>query len=555
MRTSLSAVAAITLLMCAIASHAQTTEELLQDGKNTDNVTTYGMGYDQKRYSPLRQINASNVKRLVPVWNATLSNLLGEQAQPLVYNDVMYVTNAAWTFAIDVATGKQIWRTAVGYDADTPRVVCCGVSNKGPAIYNGKLYRTTLDAHVVALDMKTGKQVWKEKFAEWKEGYSSIAAPLIANGVLITGMSGAEFGVRGFLDGWDPETGKKLWRRYTVPGPGEKGYETWPQDGESYKRGGATTWITGSYDPQLDLTYWGTGNAGPWNATYRKGDSLYAASVVAVRPKTGELIWHYQFTPDDTYDYDGVNENVLADIRIDGELRKVLLHADRNGFFYVIDRTNGKLLRAYAFGKVNWATHIDMKTGRPVETDIRQRLIAGEEVELWPFSGTKNWAPMAFNPRTGMVYLNTIHLAQNLKYLPAEYKAGARYTGAVAARKRPVGEDVEGYHEAMDPLTGKRKWQIKLTDHVTQAGMLATDGGLIFTGRMTGEFIAIDEPTGKVLWQFQTGSGINAPPITYTHKGKQYITVLSGIAGDARGRRAAPTVPSGGSVWTFALME
>jgi alcohol dehydrogenase (cytochrome c) len=196
-----------------------------------------------------------------------------------------------------------------------------------------------------------------------------------------------------------------------------------------------------------------------------------------------------------------------------------------------------------------------MKTGRPVETDIRQRLIAGEEVELWPFSGTKNWAPMAFNPKTGVVYLNTIHLAQNLKYLPAEYKSGARYTGAVAARKRPVDADVEGYHQAMDPLTGKIKWQIKLTDHVTQAGMLATDGGLVFTGRMTGEFIAIDEPSGKVLWQFQTGSGINAPPITYTHKGRQYITVLSGVAGDARGRRAAPGVPSGGSVWTFALME
>ena len=213
---------------CVTLVHAQTAQDLLNDGKNTDNITTYGMGYDQKRYSPLKQINTSNVKRLVPVWNATLSNLLGEQAQPLIYDGVMYITNAAWTFAIDVTTGKQIWRTEVGYDPATPRVVCCGVSNKGAAILNGKLFRTTLDAHVVALDMKTGKQIWKEKFAEWKEGYSSIVAPLIANGVLITGMSGAEFGVRGFLDGWDPETGKKLWRRYTVPGPGEKGFETWP---------------------------------------------------------------------------------------------------------------------------------------------------------------------------------------------------------------------------------------------------------------------------------------------------------------------------------------
>jgi alcohol dehydrogenase (cytochrome c) len=556
MKTSLTLIAAVSALsLCASAALAQTADELLNDGRNTDNVVTYGMGYDLKRFSPLKQINTSNVKRLVPVWNTTLSNLLGEQAQPLVYNGVMYVTNAAWTFAIDVGTGKQIWRTAVDYEADTPRVVCCGVSNKGPAIYNGKLFRTTLDAHVVALDMKTGKQVWKQKFAEWKEGHSGIVAPVVANGVLIVGMSGAEFGVRGFLDGWDPDTGKKLWRRYTIPGPGDKGYETWPQDDDAYKRGGGTTWITGSYDPQLDLTYWGTGNAGPWNPAYRKGDSLYSASVIAVRPKTGELVWHYQFTPNDSYDYDGVNENVIADLRVDGEMRKVIMHADRNGFFYVIDRTNGKLLRGYPFGKVNWATSIDMKTGRPVETDVRKRLVAGEEVELWPFSGTKNWAPMAFNPKTGMVYLNTIHLAQHLQYQKVDYKAGTRYAGGVAARKRPVGEDVEGYHQAMDPLTGKVKWSIKLTDHVTQAGMLATDGGLVFTGRMTGEFIAIDEASGKVLWQFQTGSGINAPPITYTYKGRQYVTVLSGVAGDARGRRAAPDVPSGGSVWTFAVVE
>jgi alcohol dehydrogenase (cytochrome c) len=544
----------ISIACCCTFAHAQTAQELLTDGKNTENVTTYGMGYDLKRYSPLTQINTTNVKRLVPVWSASLQNLLGEQAQPLVYNGVMYVTNAAWTFAIDVTTGRQIWRTAVDYDPETPRVVCCGVSSKGAAILNGKLFRTTLDAHVVALDMKTGKQVWKEKFAEWKEGVSSIVAPLIANGVLITGMSGAEFGVRGFLDGWDPETGKKLWRRYTIPGPGEKGNETWRQDNDAYKRGGGTTWVTGSFDPELDLVYWSTGNAGPYTRKYRGGDSLYTASVIAIRPKTGEIVWHYQFTPNDMYDYDGVNENVIADINVDGKPRKVIMHADRNGFFYVIDRTNGQLIKGYPFGKVNWASHIDMKTGRPVETDIHKRLEAGEEVELWPFSGTKNWAPMAFNPKTGMVYLNTINLAQNIKLGDVEYKPGQRYTGAQTRRLRPAGADTEGYHQAMDPLTGKLKWQIKLDDHVTQAGMLTTDGGLVFTGRMTGEFIAIDEATGKVIWQFKTSSGINAPPITYTHKGKQYVTVLSGVAGDARGNRARPEVASGGSVWTFALM-
>ena len=540
---------------CFTLAHAQTAQELLTDGKNTENITTYGMGYDMKRYSPLKQINTSNVKRLVPVWSMSMANDLGEQAQPMIYNGVMYVTNVKWTFAIDVATGKQIWRTPVDYDPGTPRVVCCGVSNKGPAIFNGKLYRVTLDAHVLALDMKTGKQLWKNKFAEWKEGYSSIVAPLVANGVLITGMSGAEFGVRGFLDGWDLETGKALWRRYTIPGPGEPGSETWPTEVDAYKRGGGSTWVTGSYDPELDLTYWGTGNAAPWNTRYRGKDSLYSASVVAIRPKTGEIVWHYQFTPDDSFDYDGVNENVIADINIDGALRKVILHADRNGFFYVIDRANGKLLRAFPFGKVNWATHVDLKTGRPVETDVRARLIAGEEVELWPAFGVKNWAQMSFNPKSGMVYMNTINFPQFFKLVPTEYKAGMRYTGAESRPSpRAPGDDAEGFQLALDPLTGKVKWQNKLTDYVSQAGMLSTEGGLVFTGRMSGEFEALDEATGKLLWKFQTGSGVNAPPVTYTHKGRQYITVLSGLAGDSRGRKAAPTVPAGGAVWTFALL-
>ncbi len=540
---------------CFTLANAQTAQELLTDGKNTENITTYGMGYDMKRYSPLKQINTSNVKRLVPVWSMSMANDLGEQAQPMIYNGVMYVTNVKWTFAIDVATGKQIWRTPVDYDPGTPRVVCCGVSNKGPAIFNGKLYRVTLDAHVLALDMKTGKQLWKNKFAEWKEGYSSIVAPLVANGVLITGMSGAEFGVRGFLDGWDLETGKALWRRYTIPGPGEPGSETWPTEVDAYKRGGGSTWVTGSYDPELDLTYWGTGNAAPWNTRYRGKDSLYSASVVAIRPKTGEIVWHYQFTPDDSFDYDGVNENVIADINIDGALRKVILHADRNGFFYVIDRANGKLLRAFPFGKVNWATHVDLKTGRPVETDVRARLIAGEEVELWPAFGVKNWAQMSFNPKSGMVYMNTINFPQFFKLVPTEYKAGMRYTGAESRPSpRAPGDDAEGFQLALDPLTGKVKWQNKLTDYVSQAGMLSTEGGLVFTGRMTGEFEALDEATGKLLWKFQTGSGVNAPPVTYTHKGRQYITVLSGLAGDSRGRKAAPTVPAGGAVWTFALL-
>src|SRR5262245_4878538 len=300
----LIASAASILLLLGAAASAQTLDDLKNDGKNTDNILTYGMGYHQQRHSPLKQIDRSNVKRLVPVWNLSLDNNWGEQAQPIIYNGVMYVINARHTVAIDVATGKQIWRHTLDWPADTPRVVCCGVSNKGAAIYNGRIYRTTLDAHLLALDAATGKEIWKSKVAEWKDGFSLTLAPLIANGVLVIGNSGAEFGVRGWVDGWDPETGKQLWRRYTIPARGEKGNETWPQNNNAWELGGGSAWITGSYDPELDLMYWGTGNPAPWASQTRPGDNLYTSSVLAIRPKTGEIAWYYQFTPNDPYDYD-----------------------------------------------------------------------------------------------------------------------------------------------------------------------------------------------------------------------------------------------------------
>lgn len=527
-------VAAAALAFCA-AVHAQTADELLHDGKNTDNITTYGMGYGQQRYSPLKQINRSNVRRLVPVWSYSTENIFGEQAQPLVYNGVMYVTNAKWTAAIDVETGRQVWRTAEEWDQSTIRVVCCGVSNKGAAIYNGRLFRVTLDAQVRALDLKTGKEVWRQKFAEWKEGFSGIAAPLIANGVLISGMSGAELGVRGFLDGWDPESGKHLWRRYTIPGPGEPGSETWPKDSEAYKHGGGTTWVTGSYDPELDLTYWGTGNGGAWNPVDRPGDSQHIASVIAVRPKTGEIVWHYQFTPGDPFDFDAVNENVLADIKINGTMRKVLMHADKNAFLYVIDRATGQLIAANEFARQNWAERIDLTTGRPVFTDLLKRMLAGEEVEFWPGPrGGKNWVPMAFNPNTGLLYLNAANHPRIFKFTPIEeYKPGQRYTGVQTSVPPRKPGTPDGYYMAIDPLTGRTKWKIPLMDYMQWGGMLSTGGGLLFSGKQTGEVVAIDADNGKIVWQYQTGSAINAPAVTFTYKGRQYVSVLSGRGGGA----------------------
>jgi alcohol dehydrogenase (cytochrome c) len=340
---------------------AQTTQELVNDGKNPANVTTQSMGYDRKSYSPLAQINKANVKRLVPIWNSSLMNDQGELAQPTVYNGVMYVINGKWSFAIDIDTGRQIWRTPVKLEPDMPQRL--NYTRGAATIYNGKLFRVTLDNHVLALDMKTGKEIWNQKFADSKEGFYSTGGPIVANGVLISGMAGGESTTRGFLDGWDPDTGRKLWRRYTIPAPGEPGSETWPRNSDAYLQGGGPTWRSGSYDPELDLVYWGVGNAEPYDPRPRQGlDSLYTNSVLAIRPKTGEIACYYQYTPNDVYDVDATDEQVLADIRIGGQLRKVMIQTNKNGFLYVVDRTNCKLIAANPFTKVNWAASM---TPRP----------------------------------------------------------------------------------------------------------------------------------------------------------------------------------------------
>ena len=463
---------------------AQTTEELVNDGKNPENVTTQSMGYDRKSYSPLKQINKSNVKRLVPIWSTSLMNDSGELAAPTIYNGVMYVINGKWTFAIDVETGKPIWRTPVEFEAGVLRVTQFGALNRGaPAIYNGKLFRVSVDNHVLALDMKTGKELWKQKFADWREGYYATGAPIIANGVLISGMAGGESTTRGFLDGWDPETGKKLWRRYTIPEPGAPGSETWPANSDAWTRGGGPTWRSGSYDPQLDLVYWGTGNAEPYDPRPRGGlDSLYTSSVLAIRPKTGEIACYFQYTPNDVYDTDGTDENVLADVQVGGQTRKVMIQANKNGFMYVLDRTNCKPIAANPFVKVNWASRIDLTTGRPVLTDLYKRFLAGEEVEIYPQRGL-NAVPIAFNPNTGLVYTNSWNLPRVQKLaLPQPQILGTNSTGVVGTTPVVKPGDVVGHFVAINPLTGEKKWEVPLTDMPVSAGTLVTDGGLMFTG-------------------------------------------------------------------------
>jgi alcohol dehydrogenase (cytochrome c) len=550
---------AIAIGLAIIVTHgasAQTNEQLIKGATDTSNVLNYGMGYNLNRFSTLNQINRDTVKNLVPVWNYSFADDRSEESQPLIYQGVIYVTTNSATMAIDAKTGKQVWKTKVEYPPETPRIVCCGIINRGAALFDGKVFRTTLDANVIALDAKTGKELWRQKAGDIKEGYSMTVAPLVADGVVLTGISGAEFGTRGFIDGWDPATGKHLWRTYTIPSPDEPGGDTWK--GDTWKLGGGSTWITGSYDPELNTVYWGIGNPGPFNSAVRPGDNLYTCSVLALDPKSGKIKWHYQFSPNNPFDYDSVAEMVLADMNIDGKPTKVLMDANRNGFFYVLDRTNGKLLAANPYVKVNWATGVDIKTGRPVETDVTKDAREGKKVTVFPsILGGKNWEPMSYNPQTGLAYANTLAFGGHYKTEPVTYKAGEWYLGMDLSDLWEWGNGPRGHLSAIDPLTGKSKWEAP-SDIPRFSGVLSTAGGVVFTGQLTGEFEAFDADSGKKLWQFQTGSGIEGQPVTWQQDGVQYVAVASGYGGVYSlfsGDERLAKVPPGGSLWVFAIKQ
>ena len=313
---------------------AQSSADLENAANTPDRVLTYGMSYSQQRFSPLKQIDRQSVKRLVPAWSYSMDNDTGEESQALVLGGTIFITSHNKTVALDAVTGKEIWKTTIDYPPETTKLACCGIVNRGGALFDGKFYRLTLDGRVQALDQKTGKEIWNTRSGDIKEGVTMTGAPLVANGVVITGVAGAEFGVRGYIDGYDAETGKRLWRHYTVPKAGEPGAETWPDN--AARASGGSTWTTGSYDPELDLVYWGIGNPSPWNPLDRRGDDLFTNTIVALKPKTGEMIWYYQTSPNDPFDHDGVNALVLADLTIGGQRKKVVMQASRNGFFVIL---------------------------------------------------------------------------------------------------------------------------------------------------------------------------------------------------------------------------
>ena len=571
----------MSLLGAGGAIAAGVTDAMIEkDAATTGDVLSWGMGTEGQRYSPLKQINTSNVSKLVPVWSMSFGGekQRGQESQPVVHNGKMFVTASySRIFAVDVKTGTKLWK----YEHRLPDGImpCCDVVNRGAALYDNLVIFSTLDAQLVALNQDTGEVVWKEKIDDYAAGYSNTAAPIIAKGLVLTGVSGGEFGVVGRVEARDAKTGALVWVRPTVEG--HMGYKfdkngnkteigvsgttnkTWP--GDLWKTGGAATWLGGSYDPKTGLAYFGTGNPAPWNSHIRPGDNLFSCSTVAIDVATGQIKWHYQNTPNDGWDFDGVNEFVTFDA---GNGKRFGGKADRNGFFYVLDAETGKLENAFPFvRKVTWATGVDLKTGRPnyvpenrpgdpsKGADGKK----GNTVFAAPsFLGGKNQMPMAYSQSTKLFYVPANEWGMDIWNEPITYKKGAAYLGAGFTIK-PLNDDHIGVMRAVDPKTGKIVWENKNSAPLW-GGVMATAGDLVFYGTPEGYLKAVDAKSGKDLWKFQTGSGVVAPPITWQDGDTQYVAVVSGWGGAVPlwGGEVAKKVnflEQGGSVWVFKLAK
>ena len=495
------------------------------------NWLTYYGTYDGKRFSTLDQLNTTNERSLKSAWTfqAGVIGLIAApatfalEATPIVVDGMMYLTGwDGYVWALDAATGKVFWRYRHAIPLDVP--LCCGNVNRGVAVADGKVFFVTANGHLIALDATTGRVVWNQAFADVRAGESATLAPVIIKNLVIVGSSGAEYGVRGHIDAFNLRTGERVWRRYNVPRPGEPGSETWPTNSEAWARGGGAAWITGTYDPELDLLYWGIANPSPdYDGSVREGDNLYTNSVVAIDPDDGSLRWHYQWTPHDLWDYDGVNESIL----FEQNGRKLLGHFDKNGHFYVLDRTNGQLVRASPFARVTWGS-IEPTTGR-----VTPLLLPTKEGQLicpGP-AGGKEWNHATYSPVTGWFYVPVIEQCAVYKTRRTEFREGMAYWGGEAT---PVITNQWGHIKAIDPATGREVWSWR-GRHPMVGSLLSTAGGLVFGGEPTGEFNAYDARSGALLWQYQTGSGIHGSAITYAVAGKQYVAVTSGWGGWMKG--------------------
>jgi alcohol dehydrogenase (cytochrome c) len=518
-----AALLAATALTAQQPSTTVTPQDLVNGLKDPGKWLMFSGDYSGRRHSPLTQLTPENVGKLAAQWTFQTETAGKFEATPIVLDGVLYTTganNVAW--AIDARTGRQIWR----YVRDLPDgiVVCCGRVNRGFGILGDTLYMATLDAHLVALDRKTGAVVWDAVLEDPKKAYSSTSAPVVVKDKVIIGMAGGEYGVRGFIDAYDAKSGRRAWRFYTVPAPGEEGSKSWPSNNDSWKNGGGATWMSGSYDPELNLVYWGTGNAGPqMYGGDREGDNLYTASVVALDADTGKLKWHFQFTPHDVWDYDATHVPVLADLTFGGRPRKVLLNANRNGFFYVLDRATGEFLLGKPFVKTTWANELDAK-GRPKVLPNTNPNENGAAV-CPSVSGGTNFMTPSYDPKLGLYFVTSRESCMTFYAWKVPYVQGESFRGGagVASGSDPT----YGAIRAIDPQTGERKWEFRLTTP-TSAGVTSTASGLVFAGDAEGNLIALDGKSGRSLWHYQLGSGMAGSATTYMLDGRQYVVMPAG---------------------------
>ena len=496
---------------------------IAQAGPDDGSWPMYSGSYRSERFSPLAQITPANVSRLRPVWVFQPPGVGALETTPVVVNDMMYVTaGPTMVAALDLKSGKALWEWTRPIP---PTVLNLGFPrvNRGVAVLDNMVFVGTLDGYLFALDARAGIERWSAHVGDNKFGHAITAAPLVVGDKVIVGVSGGEAGIRGFLDAYDAKTGKLAWRFWTVPSPGEAGSDTWPAD--SWVHGGGATWLTGSYDPALKLLYWGTGNPGPdWNGDTRVGDNLYTSSLVAIDIDTGKLRWHFQFTPHDTHDWDANQIPVLVDMEIDGRMRQLVVQANRNAFFYALDRRTGEYVLGAPYSKQTWAKGLDER-GRPIVIPGMEPSERGTIV--YPsLQGSTNWASPSYSPKTGLLYVPVREMGSVYFKTATEYKPGAYYTGG---SEKALFEEATGAVRAIDVKTGKRVWDFALPSPMW-AGVLSTAGGLVFGGSREGNFYALDAATGKPLWSFQTGAEIRSGPMSFAVDGKQHVAVSGGHA-------------------------
>lgn len=552
-----AALLASTASTAALAQSPQeqtTAERLLNAGKEPQNWLTHHGAYNSHRFSTLDQINKDTVKGLKVAWTYAMGGIEpggiwphgGLEGTPIVENGAMYVTDG-WgsVYKLDLSgpTGKLLWKMDPATDKDwSGAVSCCGVNNRGVALWGDLVVSHTLDGRLIATDKATGEVKWQREVADPKIAEVITAAPLVVKDLAITGVAGAEYGIRGWIAATDLNTGKEVWRRHTIPGPGEPGHDTWADDHDAWKNGGGSTWVTGAYDPDTNTLIWGVGNPGPdWDAEYRPGDNLYTDSKLGLDLDTGRIKWAFQFTPNDPYDYDSVSETPLVDAPVNGRDRKLALHADRNGYAYALDRENGQFVWGTPFvKKLTWSKGLDPEAGKPLEYDPSKKVqvyqVGTNPTRANPVGiscpgnmGGKNWPPTAYSPETNLWYIPVIESCNtmtNQEVKPGDYKPREFFTGGGPKQHEPI----TGSVTAIDASTGKVVAKHE-TEYPMLGGILATAGDLVFAGHPSGEVVALDSKTLDEVWRFQTGSGINAPPMTYSVNGKQYVAVLVGLGG------------------------